>query len=99
MAVVREMLPGHVIFAGGYVAWPARPPDPSVCDYFLWGYLKPRVFLNKPSDINEHKASIQQEITAIPINMVQAAKRNLRDHRLHSKTKVNKIYFIELISF
>lgn len=51
----------------------------SVCDYFLWGYLKSRVVLNKLSDINEHKASIQQEIAAISINMVQAAMRNLRD--------------------
>ena len=79
MAVVREMIPGHVIFRGGNVAWPARSPDLSVRDYFLLGYLKSRVLLSKPNDINELKASIQEEITAIRNNMVQTAMRNLRD--------------------
>ena len=40
MSVLREMFPQHVISCGGDVPWPARSPDLSACDYFLWGYLK-----------------------------------------------------------
>ena len=34
--------------------------------FFLWGYLKDRVFANKPKNISEVKVSISEEIRAIP---------------------------------
>ena len=34
--------------------------------FFLWGYLKDRVFANKPKNISEVKVSISQEIRASP---------------------------------
>ena len=30
--------------ATGTSHWPARSPDLSACDFFLWGYLKSQVF-------------------------------------------------------
>ena len=36
-----------------------RPPA-----FFLWGYLKDRVFANKPKKISEVKVSISEEIRA-----------------------------------
>jgi hypothetical protein len=48
MPVVRDMFPGHVISPRCDFPWPARSPDFSVCDYFLWGYLKAKVFINRP---------------------------------------------------
>jgi hypothetical protein len=43
---------------GGGISWPARYPDLSVCDYFLWGYLKSKMYLMKPSYIDEIKNAI-----------------------------------------
>jgi hypothetical protein len=40
MTVLREMFPGNFISQHGDLPWPAWSPDLSVCDYFLWGYLK-----------------------------------------------------------
>jgi hypothetical protein len=40
MNVVREMFPQHIILRYGHVQWPARSPDLSQCDYFVWGTLK-----------------------------------------------------------
>jgi len=40
MSVLREMFPQHVISRGGDVPWPARSPDLSAYDYFLWGISK-----------------------------------------------------------
>jgi len=53
MSVLREMFPQHVISGGGDVPWPARSPDLSACDYFLWVYLKSKVFSCKPRTIKE----------------------------------------------
>ena len=65
MDVLREMFPGHVISLRGDVGWPARSPDFAPCDFFLWGYLKTKVFEHHPRTIEELKAAIRQEIARI----------------------------------
>jgi len=67
MCALRKMFPQHVISRGGNVPWPARSPDLSACDYFLWGYLKRRVSISKPRTIGDLKQSIKEEIAAIPV--------------------------------
>jgi len=46
--------------------WPARSPDLSPCDVFLWGYLKEKVFKRCPRSLEDLKERIQQEIDSIP---------------------------------
>jgi hypothetical protein len=43
MAAVTNLFPNHVISRYGDITWPARSPDLSACDFFLWGYLKSRL--------------------------------------------------------
>jgi hypothetical protein len=78
MSVLREMFPQHVISRGGDVPWPARSPDLSACDYFLWGYLKSKVFTSKPRTIQEPKQRIKEEIAAIPDQMTRRVMQNRR---------------------
>jgi len=77
MSILREMFPQHVISRGCNVPWPARSPDLSSCDYFLWGYLKSRVFISKPRSIAEIKHSIKVEIAVIPEQMTRRVMENL----------------------
>ena len=49
--------------------WPAYSPDLSPADYFLWGYLKERVYYNNPQTIEALKTNICQEIRRIPLEM------------------------------
>jgi hypothetical protein len=56
------MFPGHLISRFGDVPW---PPDLSTCDFFLWGYLKSRVYAHKPRTLNDLKEAISQEIRPI----------------------------------
>jgi hypothetical protein len=42
------MFPGHLISLRGDMGWPARSPDLSPCDFFLWGYPKEKVFKHRP---------------------------------------------------
>ena len=64
MAVVREMF-GTVTSRFGDIAWPARPPDLTVPDFFLWGFLKDRVFQWHIMTIQELKQAIVDEVAAI----------------------------------
>jgi ActR/RegA family two-component response regulator len=45
----------------------------------IWGYLKSKVYLMKPSNVDEIKNAIKEEITATPDNMVREAMRTLCD--------------------
>lgn len=50
----------------GYIEWPARSPDLTPMDFFLWGYLKDRVFKTKPQNVEEMRQRIQDECDNIP---------------------------------
>ena len=52
---------GALVTSRGDIPWPARSSEVSVCDYFPWGYLKSKVYLTKPSDIDEFKYAIKGE--------------------------------------
>jgi hypothetical protein len=58
MEVVREMFLEDVISLRGELPWPARLPDLSACDYFLWGYLKTKVYTSRPWTISDLKITI-----------------------------------------
>jgi hypothetical protein len=46
------------------------PPDLTPCDYFLWGYLKRKVFETGPRTIAGLKQRIQDEVAANPVEML-----------------------------
>ena len=60
------VVPWALITLRGDVEWPARSPDSSPCDVFLWGYLKEKVFKYHPRSLEDLKERIQQEIDSIP---------------------------------
>ena len=64
MAVVREMF-GTVISRFGDIAWPARSPDLTAPDFFLWVFLKDRVFQWRIMTIQELKQATVDEVAAI----------------------------------
>jgi len=45
--------------------WPPRSPDLNPCDFYLWGYLKSRVYRPIPKSVSELKANIAREIKNI----------------------------------
>ena len=50
--------------------WPARSPDLNPLDYFLWGYLKSKVYCPKPNTLLELEANIQHEVRRISAAMI-----------------------------
>jgi len=57
----------------GDVPWPPRSPDLSSCDFFLWGYLKGRVYTHKPHNLNHLKDAIRQEVLTIDQQLLARA--------------------------
>lgn len=57
----------------GPVPWPARSPDLTPLDYFLWGAIKNKVYLQKPNDLEELKNNITAAIRNIRRQSIQAA--------------------------
>lgn len=70
MDFLRMKFAGRVISRNGDIAWPARSPDLSVCDFFLWGYLKSKVYANKPRTLEDLKEAIRQVVASISRDML-----------------------------
>ena len=65
MTVVRQMFPQHIVSRFGDVPWPPRSPDLTACDFFLWGYLKSKVYVRKPRTVDDLKVCIREEIATV----------------------------------
>jgi len=79
LGLLREMFPGRLISLRGDVGWPARSPDLSTCDIFLWEYLKEKVFKHRPRSLRDLKERIRQEIDAIPPEITRRVVKNFRE--------------------
>lgn len=55
---LSTMFPQKVISNNGDVRWPARSPDLSPLDYFLWGTVKDQIYKTVPTDIDELRRNI-----------------------------------------
>jgi hypothetical protein len=73
---IQETFPEHVSSLHCELPWSAHSPELPACDYFLWGYLKAKVYTTRPWAI-DLKIAIQKQISAIPENMVERALGNL----------------------
>jgi len=56
--------------------WPPRSPDLTPPDYFLSGYLKGRVYQNKPRTKDALKANIIEEIQAVTADVLARTFQN-----------------------
>ena len=71
-----RVFPGKLISHRGDVVWPPRSPDLLPCDFFLWGYLKGKVYVDKPRDIPQLQNAIEREMRAIPRQMCDQVMTN-----------------------
>lgn len=77
MDLLKLAFPGCLISRNGDFPWPARSPDLTAPDFFLWGYLKAKVFKeNPPRTTDDLKNRIRQEVTNIPLEMLRDVMGN-----------------------
>ncbi|KAJ4447919.1 hypothetical protein ANN_09928 [Periplaneta americana] len=57
--------------------WPPRSPNLTTPDFFLWDYLKDRVYATRPQTLDDLKHNITQEIQAIDNRVLQRVASNM----------------------
>ena len=65
MALLHEKFPGRIISRNSEVSWPPRSCDLTPLDFFLWGHLKSKVYVNMPTTIQQLKDEISGRIDEI----------------------------------
>jgi len=61
--------------------WPARSPDLTSCDYFLWGYVKDNVFVPpQPVSIPDLKNRITAAVETITPDLLSRVWQELDYH-------------------
>lgn len=63
--------PARWIGRGGPIAWPPRSPDLTPLDFFLWGFVKDKVYRTRVIDLDDLKARIRAAIASVDIDMLR----------------------------
>ena len=76
ITALRSLVLQRVISRFGDVSWPPCSPDLTNPDFFLWVYLKIKVYSNRPTDLHTFKGNIQEEIARLAEETLQPVIRS-----------------------
>ena len=74
--LLKESFGERLISRYGPVNWPPRSCDISPLDFFLWGYIKSRVYKNNPTTLEELEENIRTVIAEIQQDLLQKVCTN-----------------------
>ena len=77
-AFLDERFPDQWIGRGGPIPWPARSPDLTPLDFFLWGCVKDQVYNTPVGNIEDLKERIRNAVASVNRNMLKNTWRELR---------------------
>lgn len=72
---LNDNFPDHWIGTRGPANWPPRSPDLSVLDFFLWGFIKNKIYSVRHETKNDLRVATQQAFTELqerPIIIINA---------------------------
>jgi len=61
----------------GPIPWPPRSPDITPLDFFLWGYVKDKVFSTPVLDVKNLKTRITEAFATITEDMLENTWREI----------------------
>ena len=67
---LNEKFPEKWIGRRGSVEWPPRSPDLTPLDFFLWGYLKSKVYQTRPQTLQELRQRIERICATVTVEML-----------------------------
>ena len=71
--LLREIFTDERIISRNFPSpWPARSPDLNPCDFWLWGYLKDRVYQGHFRSLVDLRTSKKQDFAQIPRELLRA---------------------------
>lgn len=72
-----QTFPQRWIGRGGPTEWPPRSPDLTPLDFFLWGYLKTKVYSTPVQNLQELRARIEEQCALIDEEMIIRVVNNV----------------------
>jgi len=96
-AFLNRTFPGKWIGTHGPIRWPARSPDLSPLDYFLWGYLKDRVYQTPLTDVDDLKNRIIRQCRVLNPDVLRTVTSRGLLHRAECCVEVNGHHFEHLV--
>lgn len=64
---------GRGVTLSNSIAWPARSPDITPLDFFLWGYVKNLTYAQKPENLFELQQAIVNSFEEVSVEMCRKA--------------------------
>jgi hypothetical protein len=96
MRVLNQMFPARVISRRRNIEWPARSPDLNACNFFLWGYLKSKLYEKKRRTTDDLKQNIRDKVAAISPTMLLRVMQNFQK-RLRECVDNNRCHLTDTI--
>ena len=78
---LRELFGERVVALNHPVEWPPRSPDLTPLDFFLWGYLKAKVYLTPPANLADLQERIQNEMDRLRQDREMVRRAVMSMHR------------------
>lgn len=98
--ILRELLegtfPDRWISTHGPVKWPPRSPDLTPLDFYLWGYLKNNLYVQRYASVNEVRVKIMDLLQNIHHGQLTAATKDVV-RRAHACLFVDGGHFEHLL--
>lgn len=80
IAALNRKFPNRWIGLRGPWEWPPRSPDLTLCDCFLWGYVKEKVYAEpRPQNAEQLKQKIRAVFATITPEMLSKVRENLME--------------------
>jgi len=74
---LRHYFGDRIVGLGHDIEWPPRSPDLTPCDFFLWGFVKSKVYVTPPQSIDDLSNRIRAAIRDIPADMIRRSVRSM----------------------
>jgi hypothetical protein len=97
--ILKDLFPNRIISRNWNIPWPPRSPDITACDFFLWGYIKSRVYQPTLRTLDDLKQKIREEVTQISIlpeilrNVITSFQRRLDESLLRNGRHLTNIIY------
>lgn len=72
-----EQFPNRWMGTYGPIKWPPRSPDLTPLDFFLWGYLKGRIYVSRYNSVQELKDAVYNTLNTIHHKSLLNATRSV----------------------
>lgn len=87
---------GAWIGRGGTLKWPPRSPDLTPLDFFLWSFIKNKVYATPPTSLADLKQKIINAFTTVTVDMLENVQQTVMK-RIEKCITVNGDHFEQLL--